>query len=226
MRFSAGEEQRSGSPLLMPCTPQMRPQHVVTPYNGAGSAALQQSAAMSSFQGMLNCPCLMLSACMCNGVVHKFSTPAALSGSASIQGASKPPASRCCAAVPCSSSKEAWMSHPYLSLARLAHVSKHPWACTLMFCKTLGMIPGMTAGTPALRTRQRGAQNGRPADESQNRTPPGKSPGQSGRTNRLFASDNSAGLRFIPYAIPYLTLLRSLHWAARRNTPLSRPVQV
>ena len=58
----------------------------------------------------------------------------------------------------------------------------------------LAVHAGLAAGTPALRTRQRGTQNGRPADESQNRTP-GKAAAQSLRTNRLFATDNGASLR-------------------------------
>ena len=62
-------------------------------------------------------------------------------------------------------------------------------------CESAG---GAAASTPAQRTRQRGAQNGRPADESQNKTPPGKASGQNGRSNRLFASDSSTGLRCVP----------------------------
>jgi hypothetical protein len=58
--------------------------------------------------------------------------------------------------------------------------------------------------TPALRFCQQDAQNGRPPDESQNRTPPGKATGQSGRSNRLFASDNSSGLRSVALNCPVL----------------------
>ena len=84
-----------------------------------------------------DCPCVMLFGCMCNHeVVREILKPAALSGGESLQGASKPAASRCCAAFACGSSQGAWMSRPYLFSVRLAYMSKHPWPCTLIFGHT------------------------------------------------------------------------------------------
>ena len=49
VHFSAAEQQRTASPLLMPCTPQMGAQHTqALPYNGPASAAQQQAAGMPS----------------------------------------------------------------------------------------------------------------------------------------------------------------------------------
>ena len=54
---AAAEQQRSASPLLMPCTPQTGPQHAhMTPCNGPASTAPQPSTATPSLPGMCTSP--------------------------------------------------------------------------------------------------------------------------------------------------------------------------
>ena len=54
---AAGEQHRSASPLLMPCTPQMGLQHThAAPCNGFASATPQQPAAMPPLQGIHTTP--------------------------------------------------------------------------------------------------------------------------------------------------------------------------